>query len=416
MTTTDSPRHVLVVHNRYRSEQPSGEDRVVDQETALLRRAGHRVTLFERRSDDIAAMSVAAKVAVPLRVPYSRAARTDLERVLRAGRPDVVHIHSTFPLISPSVVDACTATRTPVVATLHNYSLLCPVGSMYRDGKICTDCAGGLPLPAVRHGCYRGSRLASIPVAAGTAFNRRRLLEGVDRFFCISGAQRETLVGLGVPGQRLAVKYNFVEEPATRRDGPGEHVLFVGRLTEEKGVGTLLQAWDLVPEAVRRRFPLVVVGSGPMQPDVERWAACRSDVRVLGLQPPQRCAELTAQAVTVVAPSVWKEAFGLVVVEALAAGVPPVASATGAFTELVDDGTTGLLHAPGDPADLAARIAEIVDPARNADMGRAARARYERDFSPAAGLAALLAGYDAATGAHAPVGAVGDALPDSVGR
>jgi glycosyltransferase involved in cell wall biosynthesis len=412
MTTTGAPRHVLVVHNRYRSEQPSGEDRVVDQETALLRRAGHRVTLFERRSDDIAAMSVPAKVAVPLRVPYNRGARTALQQVLRRERPDIVHIHSTFPLISPSVVDACTATGTPVAATLHNYSLLCPVGSMYRDGKVCTDCAGGLPLPAVRHGCYRGSRLASIPVAAATALNRRRLLDGVDRFFCISGAQRDTLVGLGLPGARLAVKYNFVEEPATRRDGPGGHVLFVGRLTAEKGVATLLQAWDLVPEAVRGRHPLVVVGSGPMQPDVERWAAGRPDVRVLGLQSPRRCAELTAQAVTVLAPSVWKEAFGLVVVEALAAGVPPVASATGAFTELVDDTGTGLLHTPGDPTDLAGRITEIVEPARNAAMGRAARRRYERDFSPTAGLAALLDGYDAAIGAHA----ARDAVADSVGR
>ncbi|MFC5204899.1 glycosyltransferase [Pseudonocardia sulfidoxydans] len=364
--------------------------------------------MFERHSDDIAAMSVPAKVAVPLRVPYSRAARTALEQVLRRERPDVVHIHSTFPLISPSVVDACTATGTPVVATLHNYSLLCPVGSFYRDGKVCTDCAGGLPLPAVRHGCYRGSRLASIPVAAGTAFNRRRLLEGVDRFFCISGAQRDTLVELGVPGERLAVKHNFVEEPAARRDGAGAHVLFVGRLTGEKGVGTLVQAWDLVPAAVRERFPLVVAGSGPMQADVERWAAGRSDVRVLGLQSAQRCAELTAQAVTVVAPSVWKEAFGLVVVEALAAGVPPVASATGAFTELVDEDVTGLLHTPADPADLARRITGIVEPARNAEMGRAARRRYERDFSPTAGLAALLAGYDSATGARA----VGDGVPD----
>jgi glycosyltransferase involved in cell wall biosynthesis len=391
-----SARHVMVVHNWYRSEQPSGEDRVVTQEVALLRGAGHRVSMFERRSDDIASMSLRDKVSVPLRVPWNRPVRTELERRLRAERPDVVHVHSTFPLLSPSVVDACRATATPVVATLHNYQLVCPVGSLYRDGATCTDCARGLPVPAVRHGCYRGSRVLSVPVALGTAVNRRRWLEGVDRFFCISAAQRATLTELGVPGDRLSVKYNFVDDPEAVRAGPGEHVLFVGRLTAEKGVGTLMAAWDRVPAAVRARLPLVVVGSGPMQDDVGRWAAGRSDVRVLGLQPPQRCAELTAQAATVLAPSVWQEAFGLVVVEAMAAGVPPVASATGALPELVDDGRTGLLHRPDDAADLAARIVDVLDPARNAAMGVAARERYDRDFSPAAGLAGLLAGYDAA--------------------
>ena len=145
------------MHNRYRTEQPSGEDNVVDQEVALLREAGHRVDRFERRSDDIASMSLPRKAMVPLTVPWNPAARTALAARLRAERPDVVHVHNTFPLLSPSVLDACRTAGVPVVATLHNYTQVCPAGTLYRDGATCTACVGKLPLPAVRHGCYRGS-------------------------------------------------------------------------------------------------------------------------------------------------------------------------------------------------------------------------------------------------------------------
>ena len=148
---------VLVVHNRYRSEQPSGENRAVDQETALLADAGHRVSTFDRRSDDIATMSLLEKAAVPFRVPWNPAVRSELATRLREEQPDIVHIHNTFPLLSPSVVAACADAGVPAVATLHNYTMVCPPGTLYRDGRVCTDCVGATPLPALRHGCYRGS-------------------------------------------------------------------------------------------------------------------------------------------------------------------------------------------------------------------------------------------------------------------
>ena len=166
------PLRVLVVHNRYRSGQPSGEDRVVDQEIALLRSAGHDVTLFERHSDDIAAMSLLERAMVPVRVPWNRSVRSELGRQLREQRPDVVHVHNTFPLLSPSVVQACADVGVPTVATLHNYLQVCPRGTLYRDGHVCTDCTRRLPLPAVRHGCYRDSRPATVPLMATTLVYR----------------------------------------------------------------------------------------------------------------------------------------------------------------------------------------------------------------------------------------------------
>ncbi|MER5931793.1 glycosyltransferase [Streptomyces sp. NPDC002054] len=386
--------HVLVVHNRYASAQPSGENKVVDQEVALLRDAGHRVELFERRSDDIAARSLLGKAALPLLVPWNPAVRSELAARLRADRPDVVHVHNVFPLLSPAVLAACADAGVPAVATLHNYTQVCPPGTLQRDGRPCTECVGSAPLPAVRHGCYRNSRLATVPLAVSLSVNRRRWWSGVERFFCISGAQREVLVRSGMPAERLAVKHNFVPDPGERRAGAGAHLLYLGRLAEAKGVRLLMAAWDEIAAGGGVGVPLVVAGAGPLEREVTAWAAGRDDVRYVGLYDAAESRKAVARSVAVVAPSTWLEAFGLVVVEAMAAGVPAVAAGHGAFVELVEDGVTGLLHRPGEPASLASCIRRIAaDPAGNREMGRAARLRYEAGFSPAVGLERLVEGY-----------------------
>ncbi|MFC4859080.1 glycosyltransferase [Actinophytocola glycyrrhizae] len=382
---------VLVVHNRYRTEQPSGEDNVVDQEVALLRAAGHDVDRFERRSDDIAGMSLPDKALVPLRVPWNPAARAAMAERLRVARPDVVHVHNTFPLLSPSVLAACRDAGVPVVATLHNYTQVCPSGTLYRDGATCTACVGKLPLPALRHGCYRGSTVATVPLAVNLLANRRRWWSGVSRFLCISDAQRRTLVANGMPPGLLTVKYNFVEDTALRRVGGGEHLLYLGRLTEEKGVRLLMAAWDLVARAGGLGVPLVIAGAGPLADEVAAWARGRVDVTFAGLRDKASSRVLVSRAVAVVVPSRWLETFGLVVVEAMAAGVPSVVAGHSSLAELVDDGVTGLTHTPGDAASLASALGQIVRAPTS--LGRAARARYEAEFTPAAGLANLVAQY-----------------------
>ncbi|MEU1662473.1 glycosyltransferase [Streptomyces sparsogenes] len=390
--------HVLVVHNRYSSAQPSGENRVVDEEVRLLRAAGHRVDVFERRSDDIAARSLLGKAAVPLLVPWNPAVRTELAARLRAERPDVVHIHNVFPLLSPAVLAACADAGVPVVATLHNYTQVCPPGTLHRDGRPCTECVGSaVSLPAVRHGCYRGSRLATVPLAVSLSVNRRRWWSGVERFFCISAAQRDILVRSGMPGERLAVKHNFVPDPGARRVDDGEHLLFLGRLAEAKGVRLLMAAWDGITASGGVGVPLVIAGAGPLEAEVTAWAAGRDDVRYAGLYDPDRCRRAIARSVAVVAPSMSLETFGLVVAEAMAAGVPAVAAGHGAFVELVEEGVTGLLHRPGEAASLASCLRRITaEPDRNRDMGRAARRRYEQGFSPAVGLERLVDEYRSA--------------------
>ncbi|MEU0058416.1 glycosyltransferase [Streptomyces sp. NPDC006334] len=390
--------HVLVLHNHYSSAQPSGENRVVEQEVGLLRAAGHRVEVFERRSDDIASRSLLGKAAVPLLVPWNPAVRSELTARLRAERPDVVHVHNVFPLLSPAVLAACADAGVPAVATLHNYTQICPPGTLRRDGRLCTECVGpAVPLPAVRHGCYRSSRLATVPLAVSLSVNRRRWLSGVERFFCISEAQRDILVRAGMPAERLAVKHNFVPEPGVRRTGAGEQLLFLGRLAEAKGVRLLMAAWDEVAASGGVGVPLVVAGAGPLEREVTAWAEGRDDVRFAGLLDPDRCRREIARSVAVVAPSMALETFGLVVAEAMAAEVPAVAAGHGAFVELVEDGVSGLLHRPGEAASLAACLRRITAaPDRNREMGRAARRRYEQEFSPVVGLERLVEGYRSA--------------------
>jgi glycosyltransferase involved in cell wall biosynthesis len=382
---------VLVAHNWYRTEQPSGENNVVAQEVALLRQAGHQVDLFERRSDDISDFSLPRKALVPLGVPRNPRARAAFAERLRTERPDIVHVHNTFPLLSPSILDACRDAAVPVVATLHNYTQICPTGTLYRDGGVCTSCVGRVPLPAVRHGCYRGSSVASVPVALSLQLNRRRWWQSVSRFLCISNAQRQTLVANGMPADLLTVKYNFVEDTDHRRTGTGEHLLYLGRLAEEKGLRLLMAAWDRLAAGGGLGVPLVIAGAGPLADEVTRWAANRHDVRFVGRLDNDASRAMVARSVAVVVPSEWLETFGLVVVEAMSAGVPSVVAGHSSLAELVADGVTGLTHTPGDAKSLADALGRVVR--APSSLGRAARERYEREFTRAVGLTNLVTSY-----------------------
>jgi glycosyltransferase involved in cell wall biosynthesis len=396
---------VLVVHSRYRSTAPSGENAVVDQEAAALREAGVEVHRFERSSDDIATWPLTRTAGLPLRSIYDTGVRDDLAEVLARLRPDVVHIHNTFPLLSPSVLDACAGAGVPVVATLHNYKLLCASGDFFRDGRPCHDCADGGWGPALRHGCYRGSRLATVPVVAGLAANRRRWHRLVSAFVFISAAQRDLMVGLGLPADRTYIRHNFVpERPAVA--GPREHVVsYVGRLDAAKGLPLLIEAWD----AFRQRSPsarlrLVVVGGGPLEDRLVQWAAGRDDVDVRGLLSREAAAAAISRSLAVLVPSAWEETFGLVAVEAMAAGVAPVAPSRGSFPELIRDGVDGLLVTPGDPEALSKALQDIdTSPDRWVEMGRAGRSAFPARFGTERGITELLSIYERAIGHPAAV-------------
>lgn len=384
---------IVVVHNRYRSVQPSGENLVVDQEAGLLRAAGHDVVAYERASDDIAGSSLLQRSLVPGRAVWSPADRAQMAALLEDSRPHVVHVHNTFPLISPSILEACRANDVPVVATLHNFRLMCANAQLLRDGRPCDLCVGRAPWPGVVHRCYRDSAAASLPVAVGIQVHRRRQswTKGVTTFIALTEFVRQQYVADGFPGDRIRVKPNFVPRPARRRTGAGSYLLFLGRLSPEKGVDVLLDAW------APKLGQLLIVGDGPARRELEARAAVHGgSVRFLGRQPRDRCMELLADARALVVASRAYETFGLVAVEAYAHGVPAVAPALGAFPDLVEDRRTGLLFSPGDPDDLRRALSQVVDPERSRRMGAEAGRRYEAEFTPERNLAALEAIYRAA--------------------
>lgn len=375
---------VLLVHNRYRSASPSGEDRVVDQEATALTAKGHSVARFERFSDDIAHWSLGARALVPVQVVWSDEVRRSLGQVLRKLRPDVVHVHNTFPLISPSVLYACRNERVPVVTTLHNYRLVCPSGDLFRNGEVCHDCVGQFPLPAVRHGCYRSSVLATLPLAAGSVAHRRAWRTMVSAYVFLSAAQRDLVASDGLPPERLFIKPNFVPPPPAADTRADHVVVYAGRLTESKGLHTLMDAWDTYldrcPEAYLR---LLIAGGGPLEHQVATWAAGRASVDWVGMLDRDACSALLARSRAAIVPSQWEETFGLVVVEAMAVGVPSVASSHGSFPELVRDGVDGVLVEPGNASALATVFQDIDEqPQRYYALGQAARRTYEQRFTP----------------------------------
>ena len=391
---------IMLVHNRYRSTAPSGENRVVDTEAEALAAAGHEVIRFERHSDDIETWSRARKAALPGRVVWSAEAHRDLAARLREHRPDVVHVHNTFPLLSPAVLHACRAAGVPVVATIHNYKLACASGDFFRAGAVCHDCAGRLPGPAIRHGCYRGSRAATAPVALAMTAHRRAWRSLVSAYIFISAAQRDLLTGLSLEPGRVFVRHNLIPARTglTAASEPLDAqpmVAYAGRLDEAKGVRLLMAGWDhyraVAGDAGLR---LLIVGAGPLEDEVTAWAVSRPSVELAGQVDGATCARLMSGARAVLLPSAWEETFGLVVVEAMALGVPPVATAHGSFTELITNGVDGVLFRPGDPAALGQAVADIAaEPARYATYGRQARETYAKRFDPERNLNQLIEIY-----------------------
>jgi glycosyltransferase involved in cell wall biosynthesis len=383
---------ILLAHNRYRSEFPSGEDRVVDTEAAALRAAGHTVTHFERRSDDIADWPRLRRAVLPVSVVWSRRAREELRAAIRRDRPDVIHVHNTFPLLTASILAAGAEEQVPIVVTIHNYKLACASGDFFRAGAVCHDCSGGIGLPGIVHGCYRGSRLMTVPVVAGTVLNRKSWRSRPSAYIFISESQRRALGDMHLPMARSFVKWNLVPRAPTIVNDDEGRVSYLGRLDQAKGLSVLMAGWDrYLARTSEPTLRLSIAGNGPLMPAVQQWAGSREDVDLLGVLDRAGCRDLISRSRAVVVPSAWEETFGLVVVEAMAGGVAVVAAGHGSLPELISDGANGRLFRPRDAGDLAAVLEDVAtDPDRWREMGTQARSTYEDRWDPDTNLAELL--------------------------
>jgi glycosyltransferase involved in cell wall biosynthesis len=374
---------VVVAHNRYSSAQPSGENTIVDAEIAALREAGVEVLPFLRSSDEIGTLPAVQKALLPVSPIRAAPAQAALRELITAARPDLLHLHNPYPLISPWIVRTAQAHGLPVLHTVHNYRQVCANGLYYRDGHVCQDCRGrAFPLPAVVHSCYRGSRAQSAVMATALTVHRGTW-RGVDRYLALTDAIAAHLRDFGIPDERIVVKPNSTPDP-----GPpaplGEGFLFAGRLSAEKGLPLLLDAWSRSPVGTLR-----IAGDGPLRSLVES----RSDVVYLG--PLDRAGVLAAMrdSAVVLAPSTWHDVLPTVILEALAAGRPVLGTDLGGIPYLVGD--AGWIVPP-----TAGALAAALPVARTAapDLARRARKRYESTFTPELITARLLEIYRSMTG------------------
>lgn len=368
---------ILSIHNQYQIR--GGEDESSKSEQQLLREMGHYVDVYQEHNDRVAEIGA---VPMAFRTVWSQESYSIVKKKLISSKYDIVHIQNFFPLVSPSVYYAAKSEGVPVVQTLRNYRLLCPNGLFFRNGQVCEDCMGkNIPFPGVMHGCYRNSRPASGAVATMLTVHRamRTWTEMVDVYISLTEFARQKFIAAGFPPEKIVVKPNFINPDPGIGQGKGGYALFVGRLSVEKGLDTLLTAW----EHLDKKIPLKIVGDGPLADKVVEAAKRIPEVEWLGRRPMPEVHQLMGEAMFLVFPSKWYETFGRVAAEAFAKGTPVIAANIGAIAELIDSGRTGLHFSPGNSEDLATKVQwAIENQTKLTQMRQQARAEYEAKFTP----------------------------------
>jgi len=392
---------IMLVHNQY--QQTGGEEVVFRQERQLLQDAGHTVVAFNRSNDEIREYDWKDRIRLVNRTVWSEHTRREFAGALAQEKPDIVHVHNVFVVISPSVYSACCEAGIPIVQTLHNYRLFCPAGRLLRDGKVCEECVDHNLWRSVRYGCYRDSRTASATVALALAVHRRRKTwaEMIDVYIALTHFARNKFIEFGLPPDRVVVKPNFVGPDPGPRSKPGDYALFVGRLSPEKGVHTLLNAWQSVP----RSIPLVILGDGPLRSALENQArsASLSNVSFKGQASRDNTLAAMKGCRFLLFPSEWYESFPMTVLEAYACAVPVLASGIGALQEVVQNGHTGLWFRPGDASDIAAKVCWAWgQPEYTRKLGEQARRVYEVRYTGRTNYRELMQIYEHALKRYRP--------------
>jgi glycosyltransferase involved in cell wall biosynthesis len=367
---------IVVAHNRYK--YAGGEDSVMAAEVDMLRSAGHEVELLT--ADNRVIEGLVAKIAAAGSLFHSPDSSRRMAELIRSFQPEIVHIHNWFPLLSPSIISVACAAGVPVVQTLHNFRMFCANSGLYRDGRVCLDCAGKvLPLDGVVHGCYSGSRVGSALVTAAFSYHRMAgTWDGISTFIAVSDLQRDLLIRGGLKPAQIVVKPNFVRYTGAPGDGHGGYALFAGRVTAQKGIRTVLQAWEEHTPAI----PLKIMGDGPLADEVRNRASQVASIEYLGQCKATEVAAAMGAAKFLIFASESYEPLPLTIIESFSRGTPVLAANLESIDDLVKDGVTGLRFNVGDAADLAAKANRLlVDVPSDREVRRNCRSVYERRYT-----------------------------------
>ncbi|MBL0040259.1 MAG: glycosyltransferase family 4 protein [Xanthomonadales bacterium] len=388
---------ILLLHNHYGSAAPSGENQVFEAERVLLEGRGHDVRTITRHSDSLRETGSYGAMLGALSTPWNVFAANAVREEVQRFKPDVVHAHNTFPLLSPAVFPA--ANGAARVLSLHNYRLFCAAAIPLRDGHTCTLCLDRHSVtPALLHGCYRGSRIATFPIAAGIALHRARgtWRRDVEAFIALTEDQRNRLVAAGLPSARTYVKPNFYPGTPTCRpwhERSGS-VVYAGRLSGEKGVDVLVRAWSRwgakAPE-------LLIIGDGPLRARLEDEVRQNSArIRFLGQCSAEETQYLIGDAKLVLVPSTCIEGFPMVLRECFALGTPTLVSDLGPLPALVRD-AGGTTFRASDDEELRRRASDLWEqPDRLAAMSMEAHAAFQMHYTESANHDRLMHIYEAA--------------------
>ena len=359
---------ILLVHNYY--QQYGGEDVVFENEKALLLNAGHDVFTYERHNDEINHYTIVQKLALFPQTTWNQNSARTIQAILERNRPEVVHFTNTFPLISPSAYYVCQKENIPVVQTLQNYRLFCAGAYFLRDGKICEACLGKTPpWPAIFHACYRQSRIQSSAVTMLLTIHRRLKTwqKQVNIFVTATEFSRQKFIQAGLPADKIIVKPNFLQSIPENREVVRDYALFVGRLSVEKGLYTLLNAWQQLPS-----IPLKIVGGGPLLQELKSFVQENNleHIEFLGMRSRKHVLKIMGKARFLVFPSQWYEGFPMTLLEAYSVGLPVIASNIGGLAEIVNEGQTGLHFACGKVDHLIQKATWLwANPEANKQMG-----------------------------------------------
>ncbi|MCI9078405.1 MAG: glycosyltransferase family 4 protein [Lachnospiraceae bacterium] len=381
---------ILVIHNFHRKGSASGDDQVFKSETALLEEHGNTVVRYTVYNDEFDNVGVIGKIMYTFSMLWSYKNYRAVQKLIRKEKPDVVHIHTFFPLLSPSILYAAKRCGIPVVATLHDTRFICPCSTSLRGTQLCNECGDGKYFRMCRYGCFKGSRLQSFLVAVIFKYHRTRksFYKQIDRYICLNENQIELLKKTGFDEKKIIKKYNFVPDAAVSKKAnqniakqesfPERYVVFYGRIGEEKGIRILMRIWDRVSD-----IPLVVMGGGPVEEEFAAWAKIKSNVYYLGYIRHDTCLSIVKGSEFVVFPSIWYEGCSMVEIETESLGKGLVATDLGFSSEAIEDGFNGYKIRLGDIDGFVRKIRKLwSSPEECRKLGNNARRDYEMKYMP----------------------------------
>lgn len=390
---------VILCHNFYRSSAPSGEDSVFKNEKLLLESNGVEVIPFELYNDEIDDSGLTNKLNIAKNTIWSISTKNRLSKLIASEKPEIVHFHNTFPQISPSAYSACKKHSVPVIQTIHNYRFICPGALLQRENAPCEDCVGNTLFPALRHKCYRNSLAATSALVAMISINRMlgSYQNNIDRYIALTHFAASRLIAGGLPEEKIIIKPNYLPDPPPIGQGGTSYAVYVGRLSEEKGLKTLLDAWKL-----NNSIQLKILGDGPLRSELEEITKANNlNIKFMGYQDRDVILSTVSDAMMQIVPSEWYEGFPMVILEAFACGTPVIASNIGSLEEVIQTGITGAHFTAGNAAELAdsiTRMSEIanIHPEQYQQIRMNARQEFEKKFTAKSNINQLMKIYEEA--------------------